>query len=53
MVSEDDLHLSLGGKYKMILSYTDNLMLYPNVINPYELDDLTQSIEIEFDPTEP
>jgi len=34
----------------MVLNYTDNLMLYPNVMS---FDDLTQSIEIEFDPTEP
>jgi len=50
LVSDDDLHLSLGGKFKMVLNYTDNLMLYPNVMS---FDDLTQSIEIEFDPTEP
>jgi hypothetical protein len=53
MISDDDLHLSLGGKWKMVLIYSDNLMDYPNVIDPFQMDDLTGSIEIEFDPTEP
>jgi len=43
----------MGGKFKMVLNYTDNLMLYPNVLDPFTMDDLIQSIEIEFDPTEP
>jgi hypothetical protein len=51
MVSDDEIHLSLGAKFKMVLNYTDNLLLYPNVID--EMVELTQSIEIEFDPTNP
>lgn len=53
MRMDDDLHLSLGGQYKMVLNYTDNLMDYPNVIDFMRMEDLTESIEIEFDPSEP
>lgn len=53
MVSEDEINLSLGAKFKMVLNYTDNLLLYPNVIDFFKMDDLIQSIEIEFDPMEP
>jgi hypothetical protein len=51
--TEDDVNLSLGAKYKMILNYSDNLRAYPNVIDPFSMDDLNQGIEIEFDPAEP
>ena len=37
----------------MILIYSDNLVLHPNVIDIYKMEDLTMGIEIEFDPTEP
>lgn len=37
----------------MSLNFSDNLTLYPNVFDPYSLGELTQSIEIEFDPSEP
>ena len=33
MVTDDDLNLC--GKYKMVLNYTDDLMQYPNVIDPF------------------
>jgi hypothetical protein len=37
----------------MNLNFADNLTLYPNVVDTYTMDDLTQSIEVEFDPAEP
>lgn len=49
----EELNLSLGAKFKMMLNFSDNLVEYPNVIDPFLMDDLTQSIEIEFDPAEP
>lgn len=36
----------------MRLNFTDNLTQYPNVIDPFKMDDITQSIEVEFDPAE-
>lgn len=52
MVTDYDVNMNLGGKFKMTMIYTDNLMSYPNVIGLNEFDDLTQSIEMEFDPEE-
>ena len=50
LVSEYDLNVTLGGKFKMDLNYTENLMDHPHVIDILTMEDLTQSIEIEFDP---
>lgn len=52
LVTDYDVNMNLGGKFKMTMIYTDNLMSYPNVIGLNEFDDLTQSIEMEFDPEE-
>ena len=51
--AEDELNLSMGGKFKMVLNFSDNLMDYPNVIDIYSMGDLISGIEIEFDPAEP
>jgi hypothetical protein len=37
----------------MSLNFSDNLTLYPNVIDPFLMTDITESMEIEFDPSEP
>ena len=37
----------------MSLNYSDNLMAYPGVIDALSFEDLTQGIEVEFDPSEP
>ena len=47
LVTDYDLNMSLGGKFKMVLNYSDNLFEYENVIN---FENVIQSIEIEFDP---
>ena len=52
LVTDYDVNMNLGGKFKMTMVYTDNLMSYPNVIGINEFDDLTMSIEMEFDPEE-
>lgn len=49
LVTDYDLNMSLGGKFKMVMNYTDNLFEYENVINSFDFD-VIQSIEIEFDP---
>lgn len=33
MITDEDLNLC--GKYKMVLNYTDDLMQYSNVIDPF------------------
>lgn len=42
----------MGAKFKMSLNYSDNLTDYKNVVDIFADDDLTQSIDIEFDPIE-
>jgi hypothetical protein len=45
IITDYDLNMSLGGKFKMQMNYFDNLIEYitdPDLVN--------QSIEIEFDP---
>jgi len=32
--------MSLGGKFKMTMVYEDNLMLYPNVIDLFNYDEI-------------
>jgi hypothetical protein len=49
-ITDYDLNMSLGGKLKMVMNYHDNLFEYENVINFMDLDNVIQSIEIEFDP---
>lgn len=49
MVMDLELNLCLGGKFKMALNYTDNLLKY--IMND-EFNDIIESIEIEFDPTD-
>ena len=50
MASDYELNLCLGGKYKMALNYSDNLLQH---MDPYDLDNVIESIEIEFDPIDP
>ena len=51
LMRDDDLNQCEGSNCKMSLNYSDNLMQYPNVIDIFA--DITQGIEIEFDPAEP
>ena len=44
MTMNEELNLSLGAKFKMVLSYSDNLMLYPNVVDPFTMNEVTSSI---------
>lgn len=50
LITDYDLNISLGGKFKMAMNYTDNLMQYSHVIDLSVIEDVTQGIEIEFDP---
>ena len=52
LVSDYDLNMSLGGKFKLLINYSDNLFEYENVIDQNFMMDITSSIEIEFDPTD-
>ena len=50
MASDYDVNLCLGGKFKMALNYTDNLLAH---LDPLDLDNVIESMEIEFDPIDP
>jgi hypothetical protein len=47
-----DLNMNLGGKFKIVLNYSQNLLDYSNVVDMMSMFDVTQSIVIEFDPTD-
>ena len=53
LITDFDLNMTIGGKFKMTMVYSDNLMNYPNVIDLITIEDLTQSLDIEFDSTDP
>ena len=50
MASDYELNLCLGGKFKMALNYQDNLLAH---LRNMSVDDIIESIEIEFDPNDP
>ena len=50
---EQDVNMNLGGSFKMVMNYTDNLLLYPSVVDLASFGDITASIQLEFDPTDP
>mmetsp|Transcript_4407 Transcript_4407/g.7486 ORF Transcript_4407/g.7486 Transcript_4407/m.7486 type:complete len:102 (+) Transcript_4407:1945-2250(+) len=41
VVTDYELNMSLGSKFKMVLSFSDNLLLYPNVIDYTDFSALT------------
>jgi hypothetical protein len=52
-----DLHLNIGGRYKLLENFSENLMFMPEVFDDQieggeEVSDITQSMELEFDPTD-
>jgi hypothetical protein len=53
LVSDYELNMNLGGKFKLMMNYTDNLFDYENVVDLNFMTDVTSSIEIEFDPNDP
>ena len=53
LVSDYELNMILGGKFNLIMNYTDNLFDYENIIDLNMMSDVISSIEIEFDPTDP
>lgn len=50
MVTDYELNVCLGGKFKMALNYTDSLLEH---LKNIEIDCVIESIEIEFDPNDP
>jgi hypothetical protein len=54
-MSEFDLNITIGGRYKLLENFNENLMFYPESglsIFSYGTRDAGQSLEIEFDMTD-
>lgn len=49
-IGDNDLHLNLGGRFKLMENYSENLMFSPDVFDGTK--DIAQSMELEFDPTD-
>ena len=46
--------MSMGGRFKLLENYSENLMLMPEVMGHYgNIHDISQSLELEFDNTDP
>jgi hypothetical protein len=52
-ISDFDLNLNIGGRFKLLENYSENLMYMPDVFkNPDGFHDVAQALELEFDPTD-
>mmetsp|Transcript_10204 Transcript_10204/g.10171 ORF Transcript_10204/g.10171 Transcript_10204/m.10171 type:complete len:131 (-) Transcript_10204:500-892(-) len=47
-MSDFELNMSIGGRFKLLQNYTECLMDFPEVL-PSNIFDLAQSLELEFD----
>lgn len=46
-----DMHLNMGGRFKLLQNFSENLMFMPEIFeNPDGFNDITQALELEFDP---
>lgn len=45
--------MAVWGSIRMSMVFSDNLTLYPNVIDPLAMDNPGFGIDVEFDPTKP
>jgi hypothetical protein len=41
LITDYDLNIGLGGKFKMVMNYSDNLMEYPHAIDISSIQDVT------------
>lgn len=52
-IGDFDLNLNIGGKFKLIQNFSENLMFIPEVFeNADGYSDVTQSMDLEFDPND-
>lgn len=48
-IGDFDMHLTIGGRFKLLENYTINLSYYPGILEP-GMDDMAGAINLEFDP---
>lgn len=53
VITDYELNMNLGSKFKMVMNYHDNLTAYANVIDFTNIEALLSSLDVEFDPTDP
>lgn len=51
-ISDFDLNLNIGGRFKLLENYSENLMFMPDIFKEDGLHDIACSLELEFDPTD-
>lgn len=52
-VGDYDLNLNIGGRFKLLENFSENLMFMPEVFEQADMfKDITQSMELEFDPSD-
>lgn len=53
-ISDFDLNLNIGGRFKLLENYQENLMFSSDVFHPVEgvCTDISQAFKLEFDPTD-
>jgi glucose-6-phosphate 1-dehydrogenase len=52
-VGISDLNLNIGGRFKLLENFSENLMFLPEVFsNPDGFADIAQSLALEFDPVD-
>jgi len=49
-LGDHDMHLSIGGRFKLLENYTINLNFVPNLFD--NMDDMTMTLDLEFDPND-
>lgn len=53
-MNEFDLSMSIGGKYKLLENYSENLMMMKEVVGSHSsMHEISQSMELEFDNRDP
>ena len=53
-VGVTDLNLNIGGRYKLLENFSQNLMFLPEIFNNADgFGDIAQSLDLEFDPIDP
>ena len=48
-MNEFDLNMSIGGRFKLLENYSENLMYMPELVGHHDINDISQSLELEFD----
>jgi len=50
-IGDHDMHLTIGGRFKLLENYTVNLTFMPGILD-HDMDDIAASLDLEFDPND-